>query len=397
MIPQMINKIRKARKKRILVISASGVQGGIQSIYLGVNGTDWEIISHAFMPYPQKVSWLMESLSGNDSQLKISELGWLDYKVSLLLIECAKTALAQTPAALRVPHYVVLNKPLLWRGATGENLQQSYWDIPVGDGQFVSSSLGVPVITDLVRHNIIAGGPGVLPNNPGNQIITSRCNGIVILINIGLTSRITVIDTESSSVLVDSDCGPGSCLLNKVIKEFNTGESFDRDGSFSARGNVDGDCLNRLAQSQWLLKPAPKQAYSDQFDQLLDDPALREMSPSDRASTVTALTAKAIYDFFRREIRSSVAPSAVYISGGGTNNLTLMEYLSTYFDSVPVKSIQELGIPPEMRIPVALGLTVDAFLSGTAVPWETGNNPRIEPLGRWVIPDTSANRISSRL
>src|SRR5690606_25648189 len=170
--------------------------GGIQSIYLGVNGTDWEIISHAFMPYPQKVSWLMETMSGNGSQLKISEFGWLDYKISLLLVECAETALAQTPAALRVPHYVVLNKPILWKGTTGENLQQSYWNIPVGDGQFVSSFLGVPVITDFVRHNIIAGGPGVLPSNPGNQIITSRCNGIVILINIGLTSRITVIDTE---------------------------------------------------------------------------------------------------------------------------------------------------------------------------------------------------------
>ena len=174
----MINKIRKARKKRILVISASGVQGGIQSIYLGVNGTDWEIISHAFMPYPQKVSWLMESLSGNDSQLKISELGWLDYKVSLLLIECAKTALAQTPAALRVPHYVVLNKASsLGRVATGEDRRASavqYWDISKVDGQFVpvpslTVNPSVPV-TDLVRHNIIAGGPGVLPKIPETRL-----------------------------------------------------------------------------------------------------------------------------------------------------------------------------------------------------------------------------------
>lgn len=383
----MLGKIRKIKKKRILVISASGIQGGIQSTYLGVSGSAWEIISHTFMPYPQKVASLIENLSGSDKSINLSEFGWLDYKLSGLFVECARTALAQAPAASRIPHYAILNKPGLWRGSTGENLQQSYWDIPAGDAQFVSSSLGVPVITDFVRHNILAGGPGVLPSNPGNQIIASRCTGIVVFVNIGLTSRVTVIDTTNSSIFIDSDCGPGSCLLNRAVKELNTGESFDRDGSFAANGNVDGDCLSRLADEQWFLKPAPKQAFSDQFDHMLEDPCLKGMSSPDRIATVTALTARTIYDFFRREIQLPTAPTAVYVSGGGSNNLTLMEYLSTYFDPVPVKNIQELGCPSEGRIPLALGLTVDSFLSGTAVPWETGNSPRIEPLGRWVVPD----------
>ena len=386
MIPQSLNKFRKIKKRRVLVISASGMQGGIQSLYLGLNGGTWEIISHAFMPYSQKIASLIEKCAVNESEIKISEFGWLDYKLSSLFVECAKTTLAQMPSALKPPHYIILNKPGIWKGETGEKLQQSHWNVPVGDAQFVASTLGVPVITDFIRHNILAGGPGVLPHIPGNFIIASKCTGIVVFINIGVNTRISIIDTSTNSLICDSDSGPGNCLLNKTIQQLNSPEGFDRDGSFAAQGEVNGLSLNKLAADPWFLKPSPKQASTNQFKSLLDDPSLQELSPSDLTATVTALSAKTAYDFFRREYRPEAMPASVYVSGGGSHNLTMIEYLSTYFDPLPVKSIEELGIPSNMRIPLALGLSVDSFLTGTTIPWETGNNPRIDPVGRWVVP-----------
>ena len=385
MIASAKSKLRKNRKRRSLIISAGGIQGGIQCIYLSVSGT-WEVLSQSFMPYPQKVASLIERCADPDGSIHPAELAWLDYKLSLLFIESARTTLAQIPTALRKPHYVVLNKPSLWKGATGENLQQSTWDIPVGDAQYVASTLEAPVITDLVRHNILAGGPGTLPVNPGNQVIASRSSGTVLLLNIGVISRTTVIDTTDSSLLIDSDSGPGTCLLNKVMRDVQSAEGFDRDGSLAAQGNVDGDCLNHLAETAWFLKPAPKHATPDQFDELLRLSCVQELDSLDRIATITALPARSAYDFFRREYRPGVNPQVAYISGGALNNLTLMEYLSTYFDPIPVRSIEELGVPGDMRIPLAIGLTVDAFISGASIPWETGNNPKITPPGRWIFP-----------
>jgi 1,6-anhydro-N-acetylmuramate kinase len=83
----------------------------------------------------------------------------------------------------------------------------------------VAITFNVPVLTDFVRHNILAGGAGTLPTNPGNQIIASRSSGIAVFLNIGAICRMTIIDVATSTVLVDSDCGPGSCLQNKFIKE----------------------------------------------------------------------------------------------------------------------------------------------------------------------------------
>jgi hypothetical protein len=35
---------------------------------------------------------------------------------------------------------------------------------------------------------------------------------------------------------------------------------------------------------------------------------------------------------------------------------------------------------------IEVRLMVNALISGVSVPWETGVNPKIKPLGRWSVP-----------
>lgn len=379
-------KLKGAKKRRLLVISAGGIQSGIQVLFIGVDGEKWEIFSKAFLPYPQKVGSLIEQLNETQDPVKLSDLGWLEYKVTMLFVECARTALAQAPKSIGAPQLAVLNKPNLWKGPTGENLQQSSWNLSIGDEQFVASSLKLPVLTDFIRHNILSGGPGILPTFPGSLAIAGGTTGIGVFANIGLVSRITIIDKSASALLLESDSGPGTVLIDKCAKTADSPDGFDRDGKLSSQGNVSAECVEELAQDPWLLKPAPKQASPEIFTPILQHPCLSGLSLLDRVATITALTAKSIYDFYRREYTSNLAPEALWVSGGGSNNLSLMEFLSAYFDPVPVRSVEELNVPPDMRIPLALGLTVNSFLSGHTVPWETGNHPHMEPLARWVLP-----------
>jgi anhydro-N-acetylmuramic acid kinase len=386
----MAGFFKKIKKRRILIISAGGLQGGLQCLYIAATNTTWEIIAHAFMPYPQKIAQLLEQISASSSQqVTLTDLAWIDYKLSLLYTECARTTLTQLPTALRTPHFAVLNKPEVWRGPNGEEQQPTCWDIPLGDAQHLASSLHIPVATDFIRHQCLAGGSGVLPTGFGNQCIAATRGGIVLFLNIGLVSRMTIVDTGNSAIVTDSDTGPGTCCINTLMKQQKPGvenEGFDRDGSLASKGAVDGDCLKKLSEDPWFLKPAPKQASPHLFDNLIKVPQFTVLSDADQLATVTALTARTIYDFYRRELKQLSSQQTVFLSGGGSHNQTLLQYLKTFFDAIPIKSIEELGIPVDMRIPLALGLTVNAYVSGTTIPWESGNNPKVQPLGKWVWP-----------
>lgn len=380
------SKLKKIKKRRILVISAGGVQSGVQALYIGIEDDEnWNTYAKAFIPYPQKMGLLIEQLNETQDPLKLSELAWLEYKTTMLFLESAKAALAQAPKAFSQPHLVVLNKLTLWRGVTGENLQQSNWNLTVGDAQFVSSSLNLPVLTDFIRHNILAGGPGVLPVSAGSLKIAKRVSGPAVFINAGLLSRITIVDNNNSTLLLESDTGPGTVLIDKCVREADCPEGFDRDGHLSQKGVVNTECLEKLSSDPWFTKPAPKQSSVDSFIHLLDEKSLKKLNSLDKIATVTALTAKTIFDFYSREY-SLDTPQAIWLSGGGSNNLTLIDYLNAYFEPVAVRNIEELGIPSDVKIPLTLGLSVDSFLSGNALPWESGSNPKIRPLARWVFP-----------
>jgi anhydro-N-acetylmuramic acid kinase len=382
----VVSKLRRMKSRRVVVISAGGLQSGIQTLYLGFTGDDWEVFSTAYLPYPQRVAELITRLSETQEPVALSELGWLDYKITMLFLESAKNAFSGVPKAIGAPHYAVLNKPTLWKGATGENLQQSSWNLTVGDEVFVANALGVPVITEFLRHNILAGGPGVLPTFPGSLIVAKYTSGVGLFVNIGLVSRMTVIDRDAQALLFESDTGPGTVLIDKCAQEAECAGGFDRDGALTATGAPCAECLEILAADPWIVKAAPKQASPEIFSHLLGHPCLKRLSPVDKLATITALTARSVYDFFRREYREAAQPSALWISGGGANNLTLIDFFKASFDPIPVRSVEDLNVPLDMKVPLTLGLTVDAFVCGKTIPWESGSNPKIKPLGRWALP-----------
>jgi len=382
----MMSGLKGLKKRRALVISAGGIRSGIQVLYLGYAADDWEVFSTAYLPWPQKVGDLIERLSETQDPVALSDFGWLDYKVTMLFLEAAKAALSAAHKSIGGPHYAVLNKPNLWKGPTGETLQQSNWNLTVGDELYLANSLGVPVMTEFLRHNILAGGPGVLPTSPGSLTIAKKTGGVGLFLNIGLVSRMAIINKPAGKLLMESDVGPGTVLIDRCALEAECPGGIDRDGQLTAKGYPNAECLEILTSDPWFVKTAPKQASAEIFAHLLSHQCLKPLSNVDKLATITALTAVSAYHFYRREYKGTPAPEALWVSGGGVNNLALLDYLKASFDPIPVKSVEELNIPADMKIPLTLGLTADAFICGKKVPWESGVSPKIKPLARWALP-----------
>jgi len=381
-----IRSYKKLKQRKILVISAGGELSGVQALYfIAQDDASWEIVSNAFVPYPPRIGAIIES--SKRQPLAAADLGWLEYKVTLLFAECAMSALKSVPRGLRKPHLAVLNQLSLWKGPTGENEPLPLWNLSLGEPQHVAAVLDTPVISGLVRHHLLAGGRGAVPMLAGNLSIARRFKGIVAFFNIGLVSRMTVLDPGSvARCIIDSDTGPGMYCINRCAREINCPDGFDRDGSAAAQGTVNAAVLDSLANSPWFLKEAPKEAATELFDQLMQKGEIMALPPNDKMATVTALTARTIYDFFRREYHEPALPEVIIISGGGVNNQSLLKFLSAYFSHAPLTPCEQIGIPLEMRMPLAMGLSVDAVLREKAALWEDGKIPRPDLAGSLSMP-----------
>jgi len=380
-------KIKKIRKQRFLILSAGGPQSGIQCIYIAVEGDSWETLAHAEVPYPDLVEQLVETLILTPHPtVSLDQLAWLDQKISWLFLECAKNALAHAHKSLRRPHLIVMNPCTIFNGSSGDNIQAKSWDVSLGDAQLLASAFKVPAISGFARHSNLAGGPGRLPLFPGNVKIAKSIEPVSIYLNIGLISHLTIIDNQAMHTVLDSDVGPGTCLINMAAKEAGCENGFDRDGSYAAKGSVNTGCVEALVALEWFSRPSPKHAFLQDFVGSYEHPAVKALAPLDKIATLTALTARSAFEFFRREYHHVLPAEVIRVSGGGAHNLTLVDYLLTYFAPVQLQSVEESGIPAALRIPLALGLTVHEYILDHPGPWKAGVNPEIEGIGRWVFP-----------
>jgi anhydro-N-acetylmuramic acid kinase len=380
-------KIRKIRKKRFLILSAGGPQSGIQGIYIGVEGDFWELITHANLPYPDAVEQLVEEATQSaGARFELKRIAWLDQRMSFLFLECAKMALAQAHKSLRQPHVVVMNKFALYNGLCGEGNEAKPWVIELGDGQLVASAYRVPVITDFGLHAAGAGVPFTLPLFPGTLKISKHTEPISLYLNIGLISHLTIVDNQAMLTVLDSDVGPGTCLINMAAREAGCPDGFDRDGSQAALGKVDSTVLETLCAQQWFVRPPPKQGFFQDFIPLFSHESVQRLAPCDKIATLTALTARSAFEFFKREYRQVVSPEVVWVSGGGANSLTLLDYISTYFEPIKIKSVEESGIPSALRVPLALGLTVHEYIMGHKGPWKAETDSGTNGIGTWIYP-----------
>jgi anhydro-N-acetylmuramic acid kinase len=374
----------KKQQRKILVISAGGEVSGIQGLYFVCHEGTWEIVSHTFIPYPRKIDSLIEHC--RRQAVSVADISWLECKITQLFIECAKAVLMLAPRGLRKPDLALINQLALFKGTTGEEGQFGTWNLTIGDPQLFAGSFDVPVLSDFSRYSLLAGRDGGLPHLEGNLLIAQRYSGMVVLLNIGLLAHMTLLDRTLNRCILNADTGPGMYLINRCAIECGCPDGFDRDGLKAANGTVNADCLEELASSPWFMRKTTGDAFGEVFDPLLLKPGIMSLAPNDRLATITALTARTIYDFFKTHYKESVQPEAIVISGGGANNVSLLNYLTAYFGQVPVITCDKLGIPVDMRIPLALGLSVDSFLLGKNAATESGKKPAPYQIGRLSMP-----------
>ncbi len=223
--------------------------------------------------------------------------------------------------------------------------------LQIGESSMIAERTGIPVVADFRMRDIAAGGSGA-PLIPFFDKFFFGQSRTTALQNIGGIANVTIVGKNLPTFAFDN--GPGNCLIDWAVQKMTHGRSsFDRDGKIAATGKIDMAAVKKMASHPYFKKRPPKstgrELFNPDFIPHFIKSGLKKNS-RDLISTLTYFTAYTIHQSYQR-----FAPpvSEIIASGGGTYNQTLMTHLKNLFSPVPVKSLDELGIPTQAKEPAA--------------------------------------------
>jgi len=188
--------------------------------------------------------------------------------------------------------------------------------IQLGDAGLLAAQLGVPVVYDLRKADVAAGGEGA-PLAPIYHAALVRRSGLeapAAALNLGGVANITLIGKDPDD-LQAFDTGPANGMIDLLVQERGAGR-FDEGGKLASAGTVNTAALNALLDHPYFEAPPPKSL--DRYDFSLDP--VRSLSLEDAVATLTAFTVETV----RLATQWIDPPSALIVAGGGRHNPALM-------------------------------------------------------------------------
>jgi len=206
--------------------------------------------------------------------------------------------------------------------------------VQIGDGDRLAKATGYDVVYDFRAADVAAGGQGAPFAPLYHQALSHDLDGPLAVVNIGGISNVTWIDPSGDSPPVAFDTGPGNALLDDWVRS-TTDMPYDRDGSVSAGGRVDGTTLNRMLDNPYFDAPPPKSL--DRLD--FDGDIVAGLSPADGAATLVRFTCDTIV----ANLKHLPAPAKrLLVTGGGRHNPTIMTSLAER-SGLPVDPVEAVG------------------------------------------------------
>lgn len=240
-----------------------------------------------------------------------------------------------------------------------------------GDPNRIAARTGIRTVADFRRADMARGGQGA-PLVPAFHAACFAVPGRTrIIVNIGGIANITILPGAGDIPVSGFDTGPGNALLDDWILA-TRGESYDRDGQWSASGAIDAEIVALGLADAYFAAPAPKSTGRDYFnlDWLQRTVAHLDRRPSaDVQRSLLELTVESI----ARAIEvAAPATGEVFVCGGGARNPPLMAALRQRLAPITVADTAALGIEPDWVEAAAF-----AWLAWRTIHCQSGNLPAV--------------------
>jgi len=250
-------------------------------------------------------------------------------------------------------------------------------------GPTLAELTSTKVVYDFRSADVALGGQGA-PLVPIFDLATlADSNTDRVALNIGGMANITLLPkqrahagiTDANTQLVAFDTGPGNVLIDAAAQQF-FGKRFDKNGTIAREGVVIPPMLESMRLLPYFASPPPKstgrELFNDEFVSAIAERFRASLRPhEDILTTMTELTAWSIADHISRFQPST---TEIIASGGGTNNMYLMERLRLHVGNINVRVSDELDIPSQAKEAMAFAYIAWRTLHGlpSAMPSVTG-------------------------
>lgn len=230
-----------------------------------------------------------------------------------------------------------------------------------GEGAVIAARTGIPVVSDFRPADIAAGGKGA-PLVPFLDFLLYRDPRVGRIVqNVGGIANLTAIPAGAlSSEMVAFDTGPGNMVIDAVSQQLY-GKPYDRDGKIASAGRILDQAIAHCLRAPYFRRKPPKTAGREEFGREFVREFIRACGRAqkrDIVATATALTARSVADAIRQFVLRKSSFRELIVSGGGTNNPTLMAMLANEVSSMglQIRSSDEFGLPSQAKEAAAFAL-----------------------------------------
>jgi anhydro-N-acetylmuramic acid kinase len=359
------------------LISGTSVDA-VEAVLCRVEGTGAQVrltlLAHLSRPFPPE--FIQRVLAANDTRT----LCELNFELGERFAEAAQAII--THAGLRPGDVDVIGS----HGQTVAHLPLSLSVTPstlqLGEASVIAERTGIPVVSDFRTRDMAAGGQGA-PLIPYFDWAVFRKPGVIRAFqNIGGIANVSVVGEQLDDILA-FDTGPGNMVLDGLARRMTDGRlQCDLDGQLSRRGTVIPSLLEELLTHPFFALPPPRSAGREGFGEALVDWLWEQYrsQPDDLIATALAFTVEATARAYETYVLPRFgALEAVYVSGGGSRNPTLMKQLSARLAPLPIRMLDTLGFPEGAKEAACFALLAAEHLVGTPtnVPSATGARRRV--------------------
>jgi anhydro-N-acetylmuramic acid kinase len=339
----------------------------IDCALMSCQGCEAEVLATCEYPIPQRLKNEIAALSQPGAN-EIERMGVLDRELGALFASAALSLLKNAHvdpgevAAIGTHGQTVRHRP-----ASITETAQPGFTLQIGDPNTIAEVTGITTVADFRRRDIAAGGEGA-PLAPAFHAATLSAEGVNrAIVNIGGIANATLL--KGNKLLAGFDTGPGNTLLDHWIQE-NQGEECDRDGRWSAAGNIDEQLLKRLLTHPFFTLTGPRSTGKEAFNlpwlkTLLEQSTA--IAPRDVQTTLVEFTAKSIALAIASQ---TLVPTEVFVCGGGAHNTHLMQRLAVHTKPARLATTAALGLEPDWVEAAAF-----AWLACQTLASSAGNAP----------------------
>lgn len=267
----------------------------------------------------------------------------------------AHTALRAIAAAGLAPHQIALigshgqtvyHRPHPVSELTFDEIRST---LQLGNAAVIAERTGITTISDFRSRDLAAGGEGAPLTPYVHWIQFHHRSRARMVVNLGGIANLTYVPAARSLAKVRAfDTGPCNMLLDGLITALSDGKQhMDRGGRLAQRGQIHRALLTQLLAHPFLAQSPPKSTGREQFGKAFIRATLRsarrrKISDADLLATCCRFIALSIAEA-RRWLPSDIRE--VILGGGGVYNATLVAELTQALHPIPVRSMDQHGIP----------------------------------------------------